>query len=64
MGEQTKRGLMAGVRCNGASNHSDIIREIDDFYATPPVATTVLIKYLNTNYTGYKKRCILGASLW
>ena len=55
MGEQTKRGLMAGVRCNGASNHSDIIREIDDFYATPPVATTVLIKYLNTNYTGYKK---------
>lgn len=50
MGEQTKRGLMSGVRCNGASNHSDIVREIDDFYATPPVATKVLINYLDDNY--------------
>ena len=50
MGEQTKRGLMSGVRCNGASNHSNVVREIDDFYATPPVATKVLIKYLDDNY--------------
>lgn len=54
MGEQTKRGLMAGVRCNGASNHSDIVREIDDFYATPPVATKVLINYLDDNYPKVK----------
>ena len=54
MGEQTNRGKLAGVRCNGASNHSDVIREIDDFYATPPVATKVLINYLDAHYTGTK----------
>lgn len=50
MGEQTKRGMLAGVRCNGASNHSDIEREINDFYATPPIATKPLIEYLKANY--------------
>jgi diguanylate cyclase (GGDEF)-like protein len=32
MGEQTLRGKLSGVRCNGASNHSDVEREINDFY--------------------------------
>ena len=52
MGEQTQRGKMAAVRCNGASNHSDIEREINDFYATPPLAIKELINNLqlfNTN---------------
>ena len=47
MGEQTQRGKLAGVRCNGASNHSDVEREINDFYATPAIATEKLIEYLD-----------------
>lgn len=58
MGEQTKRGLMAGVRCNGASNHSDVEREINDFYATPDIATKPLINYLKVNYPDFSKRLI------
>lgn len=50
MGEQTERGKLAAVRCNGASNHSNVIREEDDFYATPPVATQALVDYLKVNY--------------
>lgn len=58
MGEQTKRGLMAGVRCNGASNHSDVEREINDFYATPYIATNALIKYLQSNYPNVSNETI------
>lgn len=50
MGEQTKRGLNSAYICNGASNHSEVERELNDFYATPPVATKELIKYLKENY--------------
>lgn len=50
MGEQTKRGLQSAYRCNGASNHSDVERELNDFYATPTIATKELIKYLRKNY--------------
>lgn len=50
MGEQTKVGLNSAYICNGASNHSDVIREENDFYATPPIATKKLIEYLKTNY--------------
>ena len=50
MGEQTLRGKLSGVRCNGASNHSDVEREINDFYATPPVATKKLIEHLKEKY--------------
>lgn len=39
MGEQTKRGLNSAYICNGASNHSEVERELNDFYATPPIAT-------------------------
>ena len=55
MGEQTQRGKLAGVRCNGASNHSDIEREINDFYATPEIATKPLIEYLKANYSDSQK---------
>lgn len=58
MGEQTQRGKLAAVRCNGASNHSDVEREINDFYATPPVATKELIKYLENHYPELKKQVI------
>lgn len=58
MGEQTQRGKMAAVRCNGASNHSDIEREINDFYATPDIATNALIKYLQTNYPNVSNETI------
>lgn len=50
MGEQTNRGRLSGVRCNGASNHSDKEREINDFYATPPIATKKLIEHLKNKY--------------
>lgn len=50
MGEQTKRGLQSAYVCNGASNHSEVERELNDFYATPPIATKELIKYLKENY--------------
>ena len=50
MGEQTKRGLISAYSCNGASNHSNVEREINDFYATPDIAVTPLIEYLKTNY--------------
>jgi len=50
MGEQTKRGLNSAYICNGASNHSEVERELNDFYATPPVATKELIKYLKETY--------------
>lgn len=50
MGEQTKRGLISAYKCNGASNHSDVEREINDFYATPDIAVEPLIEYLETNY--------------
>lgn len=58
MGEQTKRGLQSAYRCNGASNHSDVERELNDFYATPPFATKELIKYLKTNYPQIKSEFI------
>lgn len=44
--------------CLGASNHSDVIREIDDFYATPKCATNALIEYLNSNYSHIKNDVI------
>lgn len=50
MGEQTLRGKISAYKCNGASNHSDVEREINDFYATPDIATKPLIEYLKTNY--------------
>jgi hypothetical protein len=51
--EQTERGKKAGVRCNGASNHSDVERENNDFYATHPNITQVLIDYLKKEYPGF-----------
>lgn len=54
MREQTNKGKNSAYVCNGASNHSEVVREIDDFYATPPVATKVLIDYLNKNYPNVK----------
>ena len=50
MGEQSKRGLISAYSCNGASNHSDVEREINDFYATPDIAVEPLIEFLKTNY--------------
>ena len=49
MGEQTLRGKISAYKCNGASNHSDVEREINDFYATPEAATKPLIEYLKVN---------------
>jgi hypothetical protein len=50
MGEQTLRGKISAYKCNGASNHSNVDREINDFYATPDIATKPLIEYLKVNY--------------
>ena len=58
MGEQTLRGKISAYKCNGASNHSDVEREINDFYATPEAATKPLIEYLKTNYPDFSKRLI------
>ena len=58
MGEQTLRGKVSAYKCNGASNHSDVEREINDFYATPDIATKPLIEYLKANYPDFSKRLI------
>jgi hypothetical protein len=50
MGEKTLRGQNSAYSCNGASNHSDVAREINDFYATPSIATKTLVEYLDKNY--------------
>lgn len=55
MGEQTLRGKVSAYKCNGASNHSDVEREINDFYATPDIATKPLIEYLKANYPDVHK---------
>lgn len=44
MGEKTNRKCFV---CHGASNHSDVIREENDFYATPPIATKALLNIIN-----------------
>lgn len=48
MGEKTNKKCFV---CNGASNHSDVIREENDFYATPPIATEQLLKIFNLDKT-------------
>lgn len=55
MGEKTNRKCFV---CNGASNHSEREREINDFYATPSVATKALNTYINSNYPNIKKGVI------
>ena len=55
MGEKTLRGQNSAYSCNGASNHSDVAREINDFYATPSIATKTLVEYLDENYPEIKK---------
>lgn len=44
MGEKTNKKCFV---CLGASNHSNVIREENDFYATPPIATEALLKIFN-----------------
>jgi hypothetical protein len=58
MGEQTKRGKISAYKCNGASNHSDVEREINDFYATPGIAIKPLIDFLTENYPSIKGECV------
>jgi hypothetical protein len=36
-------------KTHGASNHCENDREINDFYATPPIATNALIRYCQNN---------------
>ena len=58
MGEKTLRGQNSAYSCNGASNHSNLEREINDFYATPSIATKTLVGYLDENYPEIKKNVI------
>lgn len=58
MGEKTLRGLNSAYICNGASNHSERERELNDFYATPACVTQPLIDYLRANYPDFSKRLI------
>ena len=58
MGEKTLRGQNSAYSCNGASNHSNLEREIKDFYATPSIATKTLVEYLDENYPDIKKNVI------
>ena len=44
MGEKTNKKCFV---CLVASNHSTVIREENDFYATPPLATEALLKIFN-----------------
>ena len=52
MGEKNNRKCFV---CNGASNHSNVAREINDFYATPSIATKTFVEYLDENYPEIKK---------
>lgn len=56
MDEKTNRKIFV---CNGASNHSDVEREINDFYATPEIATIRLVEYLKENYPN-----VMTESIW
>ena len=56
--EQTQRGKNSAYSCNGASNHSNIEREENDFYATPPIATKTLVNYINEYYPEIKEKVI------
>ncbi len=58
LNESSARGKNSAYSCNGASNHSNIEREENDFYATPPIATKVLVKYLKENYPNIKDKTI------
>lgn len=44
MGEKTNKKCFV---CLGASNHSEVEREENDFYATPPIATEALLKIID-----------------
>ena len=44
MGEKTNKKCFV---CLGASNHSEVEREENDFYATPPIATETLLKIID-----------------
>lgn len=43
MGNESSRNSHAMFVCNGASNHSDGERQVDDYYATEPKATELLL---------------------
>lgn len=58
LSETSERGKNSAYSCNGASNHSNIEREKNDFYATPPIATKVLVNYLKENYPNIKDKII------
>lgn len=58
LNESSARGKNSAYSCNGASNHSNIEREENDFYATPPIATKVLVNYLKENYPNIKDKII------
>ena len=44
--------------CNGASNHTDDERQIDDYYATEPKAVELLLE--RENFSGYVWECACG----
>ncbi len=46
--------------CNGASNHSELEREINDFYATDPIAVEMLLKLETFNKLIWEPACGLG----
>lgn len=56
--ETSERGKNSAYTCNGASNHSNIEREENDFYATPPIATKTLVNYINEYYPEIKEKVI------
>lgn len=58
MRKKTLRGQNSIYSCNGASNHSNVKIEINDFYATPSIATKTLVEYLDKNYPEIKKNVI------
>lgn len=58
LNESSARGKNSAYSCNGASNHSNIEREENDFYATPPIATKTLVNYINEYYPEIKEKVI------
>lgn len=57
MGNEISRNSHAMFVCNGASNHSDGERQVDDYYATEPKATELLLGVEKFNHTIWECAC-------
>lgn len=57
MGKESSRNSHGMFVCNGASNHSDGERQADDYYATEPKATELLLGVEKFNHTIWECAC-------